>query len=101
MKYNPLIVKAWFMECGLPEPKFEVKFHPKRRWAFDICFPEYRLAVEVQGGIWVGGRHSRGKGMVNDMEKNNEAIRLGWRVLYMQPKDVMKTETIELIRKCL
>lgn len=40
----------------------EHRFHPARRWRFDFAWPELLFAVEVEGGIWTGGRHNRGSG---------------------------------------
>lgn len=59
----------------------EHKFHPTRRWRFDFALPEHRVAVEVEGGTWNGGRHTRGSGYAKDCEKYAEALCLGWRVL--------------------
>ena len=73
---------AWHINrLGCPEPVREFRFHPKRRWKFDFCWPEAMVAVEVEGGIWSGGRHTSGKGFQNDCEKYAEALLLGWRVL--------------------
>lgn len=59
----------------------EHRFHPDRRWRFDFCWPSRRLALEVQGGVWVNGGHNRGAGFTNDCEKFNEAALLGWRLI--------------------
>lgn len=67
--------------AGLPRPEREVRFHPVRRWRFDLCFPAAMVAVEVDGGTWTAGRHTRGAGYERDCEKVNEAVALGWRVL--------------------
>jgi very-short-patch-repair endonuclease len=67
--------------CGLPEPTREFRFHPRRRWRFDFAYPVERLAVEVEGGTWTGGRHSRGEGFESDCHKYNAAALAGWRVL--------------------
>jgi very-short-patch-repair endonuclease len=59
----------------------EHKFHPTRRWRFDFAWPADKVAVEVEGGHWTGGRHVRGSGFEADCEKYMEAMVLGWRVL--------------------
>lgn len=65
---------------GLPEPQREVRFHPTRRWRFDLAWPDIMLAVEVDGGVHINGRHNRGKGYENDLEKFGAAMELGWSV---------------------
>jgi len=64
----------------------EYRFHPVRRWRFDYAMPEVKVAVEIDGGVFVCGRHSRGIGQVRDMEKMNAAAELGWRVLHFTPQ---------------
>lgn len=59
----------------------EYRFHEKRRWRFDFCWPAHKLAVEAEGGVFSNGRHTRGAGYTADLEKYNEAVMLGWRVL--------------------
>jgi len=66
---------------GLPEPEVEYRFAPPRRWRFDLCWPEVRLAVEVEGGTWTFGRHVRGSGYERDLEKYNAAALLGYTVV--------------------
>ena len=65
----------------LPQPESQHKFHPVRRWRFDAAWPDALVAVELHGGTWSGGRHTRGAGMEADCEKMNAALLLGWRVL--------------------
>ena len=67
----------------------EYKFHPHRRWRFDYANPELKIAVEQEGGVWISGRHNRGKGFLGDMEKYNAAIVMGWRVLRYPPDKMM------------
>ena len=61
----------------------EFKFHPSRRWRFDFLIhpKEYKIAIEIEGGVYTQGRHTRGSGFVKDMEKYNSATILGYRVL--------------------
>jgi very-short-patch-repair endonuclease len=101
MKYNTLVVSAYFKECGLPEPTTEYKFHSERKWRFDFAWPEFRVALEVEGGIWIGGRHNRGRGFKKDMEKYNSAARLGWRVLRFEPSQLCMAETVRMITDSL
>jgi len=68
----------------------EYRFHPVRRWRFDVAFPASRVAVELEGGIWVEGGHSRGSGVVKDIEKYNSATLLGWRILRYTSDDLRK-----------
>jgi very-short-patch-repair endonuclease len=67
----------------------EHRFHPDRQWRFDFAELDLKLAVEVDGGIYSGGRHVKGKGFQADMDKLNEATRLGWRVLRFSTNDVI------------
>jgi very-short-patch-repair endonuclease len=66
----------------------EYRFHPQRRWRFDFAVPALKIAVEIEGGAWVHGRHNRGKGYINDMEKYNHAQLLGWKVFRFTPSQI-------------
>lgn len=59
----------------------EHAFHPQRKWRFDLYVPAYKLAVEIHGGIYTQGRHTRGQGFRVDRQKMNAAVELGIRVL--------------------
>lgn len=69
----------------LPIPKREWGFHKKRRWRFDFAYPEKKLAIEIEGGVFTFGRHNRPDGYKKDCEKYNSAIELGWLVLRYLP----------------
>lgn len=86
---------------GLPEPVAEYRFHPERRWRFDYAWPDRKIAVEQEGAIWAQGRHTRGSGFVNDIEKYNTAAALGWCVLRGTPAQVASGELIPLIRQAM
>lgn len=63
------------------EVVLEHKFHPVRKWRFDLAIPEKKVGIELEGGVWTRGRHTRGKGYISDCSKYNAAAVLGWTVL--------------------
>jgi very-short-patch-repair endonuclease len=66
----------------LPPHEVEYAFaKPERRWRFDYAWLDQKVAVELDGGSWVGGRHTRGVGFEGDCEKMNAATLRGFRVL--------------------
>lgn len=82
-------------------PLTEHRFHVTRRWRFDYAWPDYQVALEVEGGVWVGGRHTSGAGFVKDMEKYNEAACMGWRIIRCQPRQLCTMQTVETLRRAL
>jgi very-short-patch-repair endonuclease len=66
----------------------EHRFELKRKWRFDFAAVSVRIAIEVEGGAWTHGRHTRGRGFVADLEKYNRAVVLGWRVLRYTPSQM-------------
>lgn len=76
----------------------EHKFSEQRKWRFDYCNVESKTAIEIEGGAWSNGRHTRGKGFIGDMEKYNMAIVAGWVVLRFTPQQMNETKTFELIK---
>lgn len=79
----------------------EFQFHPTRRWRFDYAIPAKKVAVEVDGGVWTGGRHINPAGYINDMEKLNTAASMGWLVLRITTDDRFAMKTFELIKNTL
>lgn len=66
---------------GGPNLKSEYVFHATRRWRADFAHLDSRTLIEIEGGIWIQGRHNRPQGFANDAEKYLEAALDGWRVL--------------------
>lgn len=85
----------------LPMPVEEFKFHPERKWRFDFAYPDLKIAIEVEGGTWSGGRHTRGSGYEKDCEKYNTACLLGWSVLRFTSSMIKRGEAINTIEKAL
>ena len=83
----------------LPMPEAEYRFHPTRKWRFDWAFPANMLAVEIEGGVWTRGRHTRGSGFKGDMEKYNEAAIMGWRILRFTPDELNRGVAALVIKR--
>jgi very-short-patch-repair endonuclease len=66
---------------GVPAWIRELVFAPGRRYRFDFAWPDLMVAVEIEGGTWIAGRHSRGSGFAADCRKYNDAAERGWAVL--------------------
>lgn len=84
---------------GMPLPQREVRWHPQRRWRFDFAWPAAQIAVEVEGGVWVAGRHSRGAGFVADVEKYAEAALAGWLVLRVTAQHIKDGRAVGWIQR--
>ena len=63
---------AWWCErLKLPKPVRNFRFHKTRRFEIDWAWPDLRMGIDIQGGIWNGGKHGRPSGIVR-------ACRCGW-----------------------
>lgn len=87
---------AAFTGC---EIKPEHPFFPGRRWRIDFAIVDLKIGIEIEGGAWTNGRHTRGKGFIEDMEKYNAAATLGWVILRFIPQDLNKITTFETAKK--
>ena len=87
-------------ELGIPCEK-EHKFHPVRKWRFDYAVPTAKVALEVEGGVWTGGRHTSPKGFLGDIEKYNTATLMGWKVLRTTPDELMTAKTMDILKSAV
>lgn len=76
-------------------------FARPRRWRFDFAWPEFKLAVEIDGGTWSGGRHTRGAGFAKDCEKMNAAQLAGWVVFRGDSGMVRDCSLVETVERAL
>lgn len=83
------------------EYRREVTFWPGRRWRFDFTVDRAWLAIEVQGGIWTGGGHSRGSGQLRDAEKAAHAAIAGWRLMPVTGNHIKSGEAIRWIQQSI
>jgi very-short-patch-repair endonuclease len=71
----------------VPPLESQIPFHPSRRYRLDFGFPEYRVGVEINGGIFSRrGGHSSVSGLLRDYEKARECVLQGWAVLPFDTK---------------
>ncbi|MFD2112037.1 DUF559 domain-containing protein [Thiorhodococcus fuscus] len=93
---------AWQIRAArLPAPEREFRAVPTRRWRIDFAWPAQRVALEVEGGIWMQGRHTRPKGFEGDCEKYNEIALQGWRVLRVTGDMVRDGRALRLAERAL
>lgn len=63
-----------------PAPVRQYQFAKPRKWAFDFSWVDQKVAVEIDGGLHIQGRHQRPEGFTSDQDKMNQAALMGWRV---------------------
>ena len=81
----------------------EHRFHKSRRWRFDCCIPELKIAAEYHGGLFMErrGGHQSVKGARRDWEKLNEAQMMGFMVLQFGPDETRSGEALEVIQRAI
>lgn len=106
---------------GLPPPLCgkgkEHLFHARRNWRFDFAWldPYWlgegrehaktnevgspKIALEVEGGVFSGGRHTRPLGFIEDCEKYSEAAILGWCVIRCVPEQIWSGEAVKRVAR--
>jgi very-short-patch-repair endonuclease len=86
---------------NLPRPEFEFRFHKTRKWRADLAWPAAKVLLEVDGGVWTGGRHTSGVGFSKDLEKINAATEMGYAVYRYTPAMVSSGEAIRQLERVL
>lgn len=101
-KYSEDVVRDEFKKWGFPEPVFEYKFHPERKWRVDIVLLDesegIKIAIEIEG---LNGRHQRTAGFISDMLKYNSLVCMGWMLLRFTFDDMLMEENLEKVKTCL
>jgi very-short-patch-repair endonuclease len=104
-----LLLATQLEQAGIPFER-EYRFHYERKWRADFAVGDnprfgpphfFDVLIEIDGGSWVAGRHTRGSGFEKDAEKLNAAAELGYRVLRYTPRMIESGEALEQIRRIL
>ena len=89
--------RFWFCTaCGYSHERVR-----GRKWRCDFAWPDRRLIVEVEGGVYTQGRHTRGSGFTKDLEKYNALTEAGWKVLRFSRREVTSGEALNVIQRVL
>ena len=90
-----LVIRA----LGLPEPEGEVRFSPRRRFRADFAWPDRKLAIEIEGGVYTRQAHGSIGGVLRDIEKHNEYTLCGWRYLRFTPQDLADGTALAVLQE--
>jgi very-short-patch-repair endonuclease len=86
---------------NLPEPVREYRPIPGRRFRIDFSYPDQKLAIELEGGTWSGGRHTRGAGFRNDCLKYALLTLAGWKVLRFTTDMVSDDTALDMVESII
>jgi len=88
---------------GIKEPVQQFKFRETRKWRVDFAWPERKLAVEIEGGIWRrgGGAHSHPVNIERDIDKGNALAMAGYHLLRFTDKHIRSGEGVQTVKAFL
>lgn len=92
-----LLIEHHLTELGLTPFEAEYRFHPTRKWRFDYAVPRVKLAIEIEGGAFVQGRHTRGAAFEADCVKYAQGAILGWTIMRFTPGMIRRGESKALL----
>lgn len=113
IKVNPeLVFQALLQRERITVPEREYRFHAIRKWRFDYAWPRWKVALEVEGGVFgftdpktgqrrSGGAHSSITGIKRDIEKYSYAAAMGWLVVRCMPTTLATGETMAFVKGAL
>lgn len=94
---------SWILKLAAPNVVWEREhvFAKPRRYRFDFALVDSMVAVELEGGTFSAGRHTRGLGFRSDLRKYNLATALGWRVFRFDREMIENGEMIDTIKEAI
>lgn len=98
----PLYVRQFKLLKSVQTPRADGKQIPKV-WRFDFAWPQFKLIVEINGGVWMpgGGAHSHPIDITRNMAKQNDAALERFYVMQFTPDDVKKGSAIAYVQRWL
>ncbi len=107
--------KEFLVSHGIPKPESEFLGIPGRKYRFDFAWPDKKLALEINGGVYNRRAHGSISGILHDMEKARIAAVHGWRIIpvtpwhhsksgrrgKVKPLDMDSVQTLEIIKEAL
>jgi very-short-patch-repair endonuclease len=82
------------------KPSIRKNIKNAKPYKLDFAHPETKVAIEIQGGTWNNGRHSRGSGMKGEYNKLNTLQYDGWTVFQLST-DMITEEWINIIKESI
>jgi hypothetical protein len=94
-------IQTLVLSYKIPKPETEYRFWEGRKYQFDFAWPDKKVAIEYEGGIYSHLGHTRVGRFVSDMEKYNEAAILGWTVLRFGPDETRTGKAMNTMLRVL
>jgi hypothetical protein len=92
-----LILAKQMSLVKFPAYEEEFKFLEDRKFRFDFAWPDKKVAVEVEGGVYSNSRHTSGFGFTKDCEKYNLAAASGWSVYRFTTEMVKNGKAVDFL----
>jgi len=93
---------------GLPPPTSQYRFCDTRKWSCDFAWPDQKIIVEIEGGIWRrnafgnwAGAHTHPTAVLRDIEKYNHMALMGFRLFRFAPDHLKNGTAIEIMKQVL
>lgn len=81
------------------ETLFDLEAGGGRKWRADFVHRSTKTMIEIEGGAWTGGRHTRGTGFTEDATKYLRAWELGWGVVRLTEKQITEQDVRRIIAR--
>lgn len=94
LKLPPVFAQWRFQNSECPD-------NARRKWRTDFVFKDFKLMVEIDGGIWIKGAHGNPADIIRNMRKGNDAILLGYHVLHFTPAEVKTGQALKFTQQAL